>query len=166
MRRRAAPGAVSKGSSRWAATSQLFGLRLRHAPVPKQPVDEIAAARFVCHRTTCVGFGWHWGAAGSSGGDEDGVAVVEREISMMQLDGVLPVIGAMADVADQDILVTAAESCAGSARASSPRSTSGRTPPTIRCSPPSISSGRWIATATAFCPNVRPRRSCHRNGAS
>ena len=40
---------------------------------------------------------------------EDGVAVVEREIGMEQLDGVLPVIGAVADVADQDILVTAAE---------------------------------------------------------
>ena len=40
---------------------------------------------------------------------EDGVAVVEREIGMEQLDGVLPVIGAVADVADQDLLVTAAE---------------------------------------------------------
>jgi hypothetical protein len=40
---------------------------------------------------------------------EDGVAVVEREIGMARLDGVLPVIGAVADVADQDILVTAAE---------------------------------------------------------
>jgi TnpA family transposase len=40
---------------------------------------------------------------------EDGVAVVEREIGMEQLNGVLPVIGAVADVADQDILVTAAE---------------------------------------------------------
>jgi TnpA family transposase len=35
--------------------------------------------------------------------------VVEREIGMAQLDGVLPVIGAVADVVDQDILVTAAE---------------------------------------------------------
>jgi hypothetical protein len=40
---------------------------------------------------------------------EDGVAVVEREIGMKQLDGVLPIIGAVADVADQDILVAAAE---------------------------------------------------------
>jgi len=40
---------------------------------------------------------------------EDGVAVVEREIGMEQLDRVLPVIGAVADVADQDILVTATE---------------------------------------------------------
>jgi TnpA family transposase len=40
---------------------------------------------------------------------EDGVAVVEREIGMAQLDDVLPVISAVADVADQDILVTAAE---------------------------------------------------------
>jgi TnpA family transposase len=40
---------------------------------------------------------------------EDGVAVVEREIGMKQLDGVLPIIGAVTDVADQDVLVTAAE---------------------------------------------------------
>ena len=40
---------------------------------------------------------------------EDGVAAVEREIGMAQLDSVLTVIGAVADVADQDILVTAAE---------------------------------------------------------
>jgi len=40
---------------------------------------------------------------------EDGVAVVEREIDMEQLDRVLPVIGAVADVADQHILVTTAE---------------------------------------------------------
>jgi len=40
---------------------------------------------------------------------EDGVATVEREVGMKQLDGVLPIIGAVADVADQDILVTAAE---------------------------------------------------------
>lgn len=40
---------------------------------------------------------------------EDGVVVVEREIGMEQLDSVLPVIGAVADVAGQDILVTAAE---------------------------------------------------------
>jgi TnpA family transposase len=40
---------------------------------------------------------------------EDGVAVVEREVGMKQLDDVLPVIGAVADMADQDILVTAAE---------------------------------------------------------
>ncbi len=40
---------------------------------------------------------------------EDGVAVVEREVGMAQLDGALPIIGAVAGVADQDILVTAAE---------------------------------------------------------
>jgi TnpA family transposase len=40
---------------------------------------------------------------------EDGLAVVEREIGMKQLDAVLPVIGAVADVADQDLLVTASE---------------------------------------------------------
>ncbi len=40
---------------------------------------------------------------------EDGVAVVEREIGMAQLDRALPTIEAVADVADQDILLTAAE---------------------------------------------------------
>ena len=40
---------------------------------------------------------------------EDGVVAVEREVGMEQLDSVLPVIGAVADVAGQDILVTAAE---------------------------------------------------------
>jgi TnpA family transposase len=40
---------------------------------------------------------------------EDGVAVVDREIGLKRLDDALPIIGAVADVADQDILVTAAE---------------------------------------------------------
>ena len=40
---------------------------------------------------------------------EDGVAAVEREIGMKQLDAVLPVIGSVANVAEQDILITAAE---------------------------------------------------------
>jgi TnpA family transposase len=40
---------------------------------------------------------------------EDGVAVVDREVGLKQLDDALPIIGAVADVADQDILVTAAE---------------------------------------------------------
>ncbi len=40
---------------------------------------------------------------------EDGVIAIEREIGMNQLEGVLPIIGAVADVVDQDILVTAAE---------------------------------------------------------
>jgi TnpA family transposase len=40
---------------------------------------------------------------------EDGVAVVDREVGLKQLDDTLPVIGAVADVADQDTLVTAAE---------------------------------------------------------
>jgi len=40
---------------------------------------------------------------------EDGVAVVDREVGMKQLDGVLPIIESVADVADQEILVTAAE---------------------------------------------------------
>ena len=40
---------------------------------------------------------------------EDGVAVVERDIGMQQREDVLPIIGSVADVADQDILITAAE---------------------------------------------------------
>jgi hypothetical protein len=40
---------------------------------------------------------------------EDGVVVVEREVGMAQLDRALPTIEAVADVADQDILLTAAE---------------------------------------------------------
>ncbi|MBS3025566.1 MULTISPECIES: Tn3 family transposase [Acidiphilium] len=40
---------------------------------------------------------------------EDGITAIEREIGMNQLEDVLPIIGAVADVADQDILVTAAE---------------------------------------------------------
>lgn len=40
---------------------------------------------------------------------EDGVIAIEREIGMDQLEGVLPIIGAVAGVADQDILVTASE---------------------------------------------------------
>jgi hypothetical protein len=40
---------------------------------------------------------------------EDGVAAVDREVGMRQLDGVLPIIEAVADVADPEILVTAAE---------------------------------------------------------
>ena len=40
---------------------------------------------------------------------EDGVAVVDREVGMMRLDGALPIIESVAEVADQEILVTAAE---------------------------------------------------------
>ena len=40
---------------------------------------------------------------------EDGIAVVDREVGMRQLDGVLPIIESVADVADQEILATAAE---------------------------------------------------------
>jgi TnpA family transposase len=40
---------------------------------------------------------------------EDGVAAVEREVGMAQLDRALPTIEAVTDVADQDILLTAAE---------------------------------------------------------
>ena len=40
---------------------------------------------------------------------EEGVAVVDREVGMKKLDDVLPVIGSVANVAEQDILITAAE---------------------------------------------------------
>ena len=40
---------------------------------------------------------------------EDGVAVVDREVGLKRLDDTLPIIGAVAAVAGQDILVTAAE---------------------------------------------------------
>lgn len=40
---------------------------------------------------------------------EDGVTVVDREVGLKRLDDVLPVIGAVAEVADQDLLVTATE---------------------------------------------------------
>jgi TnpA family transposase len=40
---------------------------------------------------------------------EDGVAVVDREVGMRRLDGALPIIESVAEVADQEILVTAAE---------------------------------------------------------
>jgi hypothetical protein len=40
---------------------------------------------------------------------EDGVAVVDREIGMQRLEDVLPIIRAVSEVADQDLLVTAAE---------------------------------------------------------
>jgi TnpA family transposase len=40
---------------------------------------------------------------------EDGVAVVDREVGMKRLAEALPIIGSVADVADQDILITAAE---------------------------------------------------------
>ena len=40
---------------------------------------------------------------------EDGVTVVDREVGLKRLDDALPIIGAVAEVAGQDILVTAAE---------------------------------------------------------
>jgi TnpA family transposase len=40
---------------------------------------------------------------------EDGVAAVDREVGMKRLEESLPIIGAVADVAEQDLLVTAAE---------------------------------------------------------
>ncbi|HME25867.1 MAG TPA: Tn3 family transposase [Acetobacteraceae bacterium] len=46
---------------------------------------------------------------GAQATGENGVAAVDREVGMKRLDEVLPIIGAAAKVADQDILVTAAE---------------------------------------------------------
>ena len=40
---------------------------------------------------------------------EEGVAVVDREVGMKQLDDVLLVIGSVANVAEQDILITSAD---------------------------------------------------------
>jgi len=40
---------------------------------------------------------------------KDGVTVVDREVGLKRLDDVLPIIGAVADVADQNTLVTAGE---------------------------------------------------------
>jgi len=40
---------------------------------------------------------------------EDGIVVVDREVGLKRLDDTLPVIGAVAEIADPDILVTAAE---------------------------------------------------------
>src|SRR6266851_2728653 len=40
---------------------------------------------------------------------EDGVAAVDRAVGMRLLDGVLPIIESVADIADPEILVTAAE---------------------------------------------------------
>jgi len=40
---------------------------------------------------------------------EDGLAVIEREIGMAALDDAVPVIEAVTGVADQDLLITAAE---------------------------------------------------------
>lgn len=44
---------------------------------------------------------------------EEGVAAVEREVGLGRLDQALPVIDAVAGVADVEILATAAERCAG-----------------------------------------------------
>jgi TnpA family transposase len=40
---------------------------------------------------------------------EDGVAVVDRQVGMKRLEDALPIIGSVADVAEQDVLITAAE---------------------------------------------------------
>ena len=40
---------------------------------------------------------------------EDGIAVVDREVGLKRLENALPIIDAVAETADQDILVTAAE---------------------------------------------------------
>ncbi|MGZ9083587.1 MAG: DUF4158 domain-containing protein [Rhodoplanes sp.] len=100
---------------------------------------------------------------------EDGVAVVDREVGLKRLDDALPIIGAVADVADQDILITAAERYSV-LRRFSPRFLAAfrfqSSVPQDRSWPRSRSSKRWTATARAPCPSARRRPSCRRNGAS
>jgi hypothetical protein len=67
---------------------------------------------------------------------EDGLAVVHREVGMRRLEDALPIIGSVADVADQDILITPAERYSvlrRSARVSWQRSASNRTCRMTRC---------------------------------
>jgi Domain of unknown function (DUF4158) len=100
---------------------------------------------------------------------EDGVAVVDREVGMRRLDEALPIIGAVAEVADQDSSSpqpSAIPSCADSVRASLPHSSSSRMCRTIRSWSRSRSSKHWIALAPATCPSVSRCRSYRRNGAS
>ena len=96
---------------------------------------------------------------------EDGVAVVDREVGMKRLDDALPIIGSVADVADQDILVTAAERYSV-LRRFSPRFLDAfvfqSSTPRIPSWPLSNSSKRWTVTAPASCPSDRRPRSCRR----
>jgi hypothetical protein len=101
---------------------------------------------------------------------EDGVTVVDREVGMKRLDGgALPIISSAADVADQDILITAAERYSV-LRRFSPRFLKAfhlqSNTPGILSWPPSNSSRRWTATAPARCPSDRRHHSCRRDGAS
>lgn len=77
---------------------------------------------------------------------------------MKQLDDVLPIIGSVANVAEQGILITAAERYSVLHRFS-PRflrsSTSDRARRTTPCYPPTSFSRRWIATARALCQTDR-----------
>lgn len=99
---------------------------------------------------------------------EDGVAAVEREVGLAKLDEALPVIEAVADVADVEILATAAEKYAV-LRRFSPRflaafrfQSGSRTTP---CSPPSTCSRRRTRLVPVPCPSGCRRRSCRPNGA-
>ena len=85
---------------------------------------------------------------------EEGVSAIEREIGMARLERALPVLNSVAHVADQDILVTAAEKYAVLRRfppqGSWTRSGSSPTRRTIPCWPPWNCSGptpwhRWFA---------------------
>ena len=101
---------------------------------------------------------------------EDGVAVVEREVGMAQLDRALPTIEAVADVADQDILLTAAEkhtpSCGASARASWQAFNSSPTSRTTQCLPPSKRSRRRTKRERGPSPSAHPPPFCPQSGAS
>ena len=101
---------------------------------------------------------------------EDGVAAVECEIGMAQLDGVLAVIGAVADVADQDILVTAAErysvlrrfaprflAASGSASASRRHSAGSR--PAVDCGKPATAARPASAGLAAPSPTTTTKPS-------
>jgi len=92
--------------------------------------------------------------------------VVEREIGMEQLDGVLPS-SAVVDVADQDILVTAAERSRVLRR--SARASRRVRLPVEHANDPVLAAIELLGddpTAPVCCRNARPRRSCRRSGAS
>ena len=93
---------------------------------------------------------------------EDGVAVVDREVGLKRLDDALPIIGAVADVADQDILITAAERYSV-LRRFSPRFLAAFRFQSRVPQDPVLAA---VETARAPCPSARRRPFCRRNGAS
>ena len=91
---------------------------------------------------------------------EDGVAVVDREVGMKRLDERSADYRARSPMSrtrtSSSPRPSAIPSCAGSARASSRRSTSSRARRKIPSWPPSNSSRRWTATAPAALPKRPP----------